>query len=181
MFELKVNDNINLRMLSARDSDALFNITDESRGYLKQWLPWLDSIRTTYDSLEFIKGTFHSYNNRTGITAGIFLHEELVGVLSYNYLDFRNKIGSIGYWLSEKQQGKGIMTASIHALINYGFETLKLNRIEIRMAEKNMPSQKIAKRLGFKYEGQIRDGEWLYDHYVDHLVYSMLEKEWINK
>src|SRR5699024_6432759 len=81
LVELKVNDDITLRMLSARDSEALFRITDESRGYLKRWLPWLDSIRTSHDSLEFIKNTFHSYNNRTGITSGIFLHGELVGII----------------------------------------------------------------------------------------------------
>src|SRR5699024_10190350 len=133
MFELKVNSDITLRMLCARDSEALFRITDESRGYLKRWSPWFDSIRTSHDSLEFIKNTFHSYNNRTGITSGLFLHGELGGIIGYNYLDFRNKIGSIGYWLSENQQGKGIMTVSIRVLIHYGFEKLKLNRLETRM------------------------------------------------
>src|SRR5699024_5977212 len=137
MFELKVNDDITLRMLSARDSEALFRITDESRGYLKRWLPWLDSIRTSHDSLEFIKNTFHNSNNHKGFTMGICLHGELVGIIGYNYLDFRKKIGSIGYWLSENQQGKGIITFSIRALIHYGFENLKLNRIEIRIAEQN--------------------------------------------
>src|SRR5699024_12573976 len=127
MFELKVNDDITLRMLSARDSEALFRITDESRACLYRWLPWLDSMRTSHDSLEFIKNTFNSYNNRTGITSGIFLHVELVGIIGYNYLDFRNNIGSIGYWLSEYQQRKGIMTVSIRELLNYGIETLKLN------------------------------------------------------
>src|SRR5699024_9199376 len=107
MFELKVNDDITLRMLSARDSEALFRITDESRGYLKRWLTWLDSILTIHYSLEFIKNTFHSYNNRTVITSCIFLLGELVGIIGYNYLIFLNKIGCIGYWLSENQQGKG--------------------------------------------------------------------------
>src|SRR5699024_12368610 len=124
MFELKVNDDITLRMLSARDSEALFRITDESRVYLKRWLPWLDSIRTSHDSVEFIKNTFHSYNNRTGITSGIFIHGELDRIIGYNYLDFRNKISSIDYWLSENTLGKGIITVSIRALIAYGFDIL---------------------------------------------------------
>src|SRR5699024_5246533 len=114
MFELKVNDDITLRMLSVRDSEALFRTTDEPRGYLNRWLPCLDSIRTSHDSLEFIKNTFHSYNNRTGITSVIFLHGELVGIIGYNYLDFRNKIGSIVYLFFEYQQGKGIMIFSLH-------------------------------------------------------------------
>src|SRR5699024_9784309 len=102
----KVNDDITLRMLSARDSEALFRITDESRGYLKRWLPWLDSIRTSHDSLEFIKNTFHSYNNRTGITSGIFLNGELVGIIGYKYLNVTNKLCSIGVCNSENQQDK---------------------------------------------------------------------------
>src|SRR5699024_5865836 len=121
MFELKVNDDITLRMLSARDSEALFRITDESRGYLKRWLPWLDSIRTSHDSLELIKNTFHFYNNLTRNTSSILLNGEFVGIIGYNYLDFRNKIGSIGYWLSENQLSKGIMTVSFRALIHYVF------------------------------------------------------------
>ena len=33
-------------------------------------------------------------------------------------------------------------------------------------------------RLGFTYEGTLRDKEWLYDHFVDSAVYSMLDDEW---
>lgn len=180
MFTLQVNEKIFLRMLSARDSAQLFELTDQSRDYLKQWLPWLDSIRTANDSLEFIKGTFTAYNNRTGITAGIFYDDELAGIAGYNYLDFRNKIGQIGYWLEQDKQGKGIMTQSIGALTNYGFEQLRLNRIEIRAAKENTSSRKVAERLGFQKEGCIREAEWLYDHYVDHVIYGMLEHEWVD-
>src|SRR5699024_8355959 len=104
-----------------------------------------------HDSLEFIKNTFHSYNNRTGITSSIFLHGELVGIIGYNYLDFRNKIGSIGYWLSENQQGKGIMTVSIRELIHYGFENLKLNRIENLSCEHKIQLLRVVNRIGFYY------------------------------
>lgn len=178
MFTLQVNDDIFLRMLSARDAQALFQITDQSRNYLKKWLPWLDDINTTEDSLIFIKSTFYSYNNRTGITAGIFYLEELAGVIGYNSLDFKNNIGSIGYWLAENKQGKGIMTKAVQALVSYGFEELKLNRMAIHVAEENKASRAVAERLGFQYEGHMRQVEWLYDHYVDHIIYSMLHEEW---
>jgi len=42
----------------------------------------------------------------------------------------------------------------------------------------NKKSRAIPKRLGFKEEGIIRQTEWLYDRFVDHVVYGMLIDEW---
>ena len=178
MFTLKVDDQIFLRMLSARDAESLFALTDRSREYLREWLPWLDDTNSAEDSLQYIKHTFHIYNNRKGITAGIFYEEELVGIVSFNQLDFTNDIGAVGYWLGEEFQGKGIMTKTVQSLTTYGFEHLKLNRIEIRVATKNLPSQAIPERLKFTEEGILRQAEKLYNDYVDHILYSMLKEEW---
>src|SRR5690625_998295 len=178
MFLLNVNDEMMLRMLSSRDAEPLYLLVDESREYLKNWLPWLDDMKSKDDALNFIKNTFFTYNNRTGITAGIFIRNELVGVIAYNKLDFHNRIGTIGYWLGEQYQGRGIMTKAVAVLISYGFEELSLNRIEIRVSSDNLPSRRIPARLGFKEEGCLRQAEWLYDHYVDHIVYGLLKSEW---
>lgn len=181
LFIIQVNDALTLRMLTARDAEDLYRITDESRENLRQWLPWLDHIRTTDDSMNFIKDSFQLYNDRKGITAGIFLEGTLVGVIGFNELDFRNKIAYIGYWLAKKYQGKGIMTTSVEALITYGFKELSMNRMDIRAASGNLSSRAIPERLGFTEEGKLRQAEWLYDHYVDHIVYSLLKEEWENR
>src|SRR5690625_531751 len=172
MFHLHVNNNINLRMLTARDAEPLFKRIDQSRDLLQKWLPWLNEFQSSEDALLFIKNSFQLYNNREAITAGVFAHEELVGVVGFNHLDFKNKIGFIGYWLSMQYQGRGIMTQSVAAFITYGFNDLCLNRIDLRTASENTKSQAIAKRLGFIKEGRIRDAEWLYNRYVDHIIYG---------
>jgi ribosomal-protein-serine acetyltransferase len=63
-------------------------------------------------------------------------------------------------------------------VLEYSFGRMGLNRIEIRCATENLKSRAIPERLGFKDEGIIRDAEWLYDHYVDHIIYGMLESQW---
>ncbi|WP_342770185.1 GNAT family protein [Oceanobacillus chungangensis] len=98
----------------------------------------------------------------------------------FNSLDFRNKIGHIGYWLAKDYQGKGIMSRVARALTEYAFHELDLNRVEIRAAYENLRSRAIPKRLGFVEEGKIRQAEWLYDHYVDHVIYGMLASDWEN-
>jgi len=70
------------------------------------------------------------------------------------------------------------MTGCVSALIDYAFQELRINRIELRAATGNDRSLSIAKRLGFTQEGIHRDAESLNDHSVDQVVYSILKREW---
>ena len=88
------------------------------------------------------------------------------------------KATSLGYYLAEDAGGKGIMTRSVKAVLHYAFENLKLNKIEIRCGVGNAKSRAIPERLGFKLDGILRDEEWLYDHFHDIAVYSLLASEW---
>src|SRR5699024_3070522 len=181
MFVNKVDQDVFLRMLQAKDAEALFRLTDESRTVLREWLSWVDETKNIENSRAFIDTCFEQYNNRRGLTTGIFYKEQLAGVVGFHAFSWSNRIGYIGYWLGRDFQGRGIMTRSVRALIHYGFQDIKLNRIEIGCASGNKKSRAIPERLGFKQEGYIRQAEWLYDHYVDHIVYGMLADEWLNK
>ena len=177
MIKIDIDDHLYLRILSQRDTDALYQLTIESKEHLKQWLPWLDSIKTAEDSLQFIKNQLLALEQRKGQTYGIFAQNQLVGVISYNPLDFTNRIGTIGYWIGVHHAGNGYITKATKALCLYGFNHLELNRIEIKCATENKLSQHIPERLGFKKEGVLRQREWLYDHYVDHYLYALLNEE----
>ena len=178
MYCYDVDEEIKLSMLIDHDAERLFTITDQSRKYLREWLPWVDQTKTIKDSQAFIQLNSQMYLDRTGLTAGIFYKNELVGVAGFNRIDWENKIGYIGYWLASDYQNRGIMTRVVHALIDYAFHHYDLNRIDIRTATENKKSQAIPKRLGFTNEGTIRQAEWLYDHFVDHFVYGLLKNEW---
>lgn len=71
------------------------------------------------------------------------------------------------------------MTEAVKSLINIAFTEYKLNRVEIQCGVKNEKSKAIPERLGFKQEGIIRDAEYLYDHFHDCSLYSVLSKEWV--
>nr|WP_183072773.1 GNAT family protein [Oceanobacillus bengalensis] len=181
MIRIEVNEHIVLKQLEKTDAKELFQRTDDSRDYLREWLPWVDGTTTVKDSLAFIEHTLESFEAKRGITFGIFYKEQLTGSISYNSIDWTNKIGFIGYWLSKDYQGLGLMTDAVRALIDYGFYDLGLNRIDIRAAYENNKSRALPERLGFIQEGRIRQTEWLYDHYVDHVIYGMLKNDWEKK
>lgn len=110
-------------------------------------------------------------------TFSIFYNGNICGAAGFREIDNQNKSGEIGYWLDQKHMGKGIVTQAVKKLLQIGFGTLNLNKIEIRCAVENTKSRAIPERLGFTYEGELRACEWLYTKYVDHAIYSMLTEE----
>ena len=178
MFYQSVDRDLCLRLLEPRDADALFRLLDESRAYLREWLPFLDANQSSADTRAFIQSGLQQYASQNGAQIGLWYRGEIAGVLGLHYIDWANRSTSLGYWLGERYQGKGIMTRSCKAVIDILFHEYGLNRVEIRAATGNRKSRAVAERLGFKYEGCKRQAEWLYDHYVDHAVYSLLAEEW---
>jgi ribosomal-protein-serine acetyltransferase len=73
------------------------------------------------------------------------------------------------------------MTRSVSAVLDLAFGRYGMHRVEIRAAPGNVRSRAIPERLGFTEEGLCREVEWLYDHFVDHVVYGMLAREWTRK
>ena len=178
MFSLKLADELELRLLEERHAEELFAVVDQNRPYLRQWLPWLDTNISSNDTRSFIKSALDQFANNGGLVAGLWERDRIVGIISYNCIDWQNRIAHVGYWLAAEHQGKGIMTRACRALITYAFNELELNRVEIRCATKNKRSRAIPERLGFVQEGTVRHAEWLYDHYVDHIIYGILASEW---
>ncbi len=62
-------------------------------------------------------------------------------------------------------------------LIDFCFHHLNLNRIEIRCGTENVKSKHVAEKLNFTKEGVIRQGELLYDRYIDLNLYSLLKSD----
>ncbi|WP_066186146.1 MULTISPECIES: GNAT family N-acetyltransferase [Gracilibacillus] len=178
MFVYKIDEDLSLKLVELRDSTRIFSLTDRSRNYLREWLSWVDTTNKEEDTIAFIKICLQGFAENKSLNAAILFKGEIVGVAGFNHLDWSNRIAYIGYWLAEDYQGNGIMTKVAKALTDYAFRELKLNKVEIRAAAENDKSRSIPERLGFTYEGHIRQAEWLYDHYVDHVIYGVLREEW---
>lgn len=178
MNELILNNNLILKQTTLDHAEELFQLVQKNRDYLREFLPWLDNSSKVDDTIESIKASDKELLETGTPRFSIFLEDEIIGTIAFHPINNFHKNGSIGYWIDKSHSGKGYMTEAAKAVVEYGFCVLNLNRIVIRCNTKNLASQKVAEKLGFQYEGTLRECENLYGQFADNKVYSMLKKEY---
>jgi ribosomal-protein-serine acetyltransferase len=175
---IPVKAHLELRQRQLEDADELFALTDANRSYLRQWLPWLDYCTTVEDTRQNLAQCLQWASEGAVFEVCIWYRGRIVGVTGFNEIRKADRIGHIGYWLASEHQGKGIMAASVRALVAYGFNELGLNRQCISAAVDNLRSRAIPEHLGFRFEGIAREAEWVYDQFKDLARYGLTLREW---
>lgn len=178
MFQLKVDDEIEIRSLDESDTETVFALVDRNREHLRRWLIWVDRSGSPDVTRQFIKDSKRSYENKEAMSAGIWFNGQLAGAIGVVHYDWYNRKLELGYWISTDHEGKGIVTRAVSAMIDDAFNNLGLNRVEIHCASENIRSRAIPERLGFRQDGILRESSLLNDEFVDKVVYSMLASEW---
>jgi len=171
---IEISETVCLKRISLSDVHDIFSTIDSERIYLREWLPFVDTTLKESDTFSYVQGVIEHDERHYCILD----NNKFAGLIGFKDLDISNKKAEIGYWLSVKSQGKGIMTLCVKNLLSYAFEDLELNRIQIKVAVNNEKSKRIPEKLGFVLEGIERDGELLVDNvFTDLAVYSLLKKD----
>lgn len=98
---------------------------------------------------------------------------ELVGAIGLE-LDPENQQAELGYWIGKPYWGRGLATEAAHAILRYGFEDLRLNRIHAGHFAHNAPSGRVLEKIGMVHEGCRRQHVRKWDRFVDLVVYGIL-------
>jgi ribosomal-protein-serine acetyltransferase len=176
---IQINDFLVLESNHLSHVEENYALINNNRAYLKQWLTWVDKIQTLGDSINYITAAIQKTEQQTDYGFVIKYNGSIVGRMGLHFIDAINKTGTIGYWIAEGFQGKGIITECCKAIINFGFTELNLQRIEIKCATQNLKSKAIPERLNFKQEGILRQAEFLNNQWTDLYLYSLLKEEWL--
>ncbi len=178
MLDCEIDSRLRIKSVTLEDANELFELVDANRSRLREWLGWLDKTRELKDTIGFINFASETEQTNGAVTAAVRYQDKLVGLVSFHKIDWSTSTANVGYWIGEDASGKGIVTRSVEKLVEYGFNTLNLETIKIRCASENYRSLAVPKRLGFSFDETVKNAEWLYDHHVDHLVFSMSKSAW---
>ena len=171
--EIRLGDGCHLRLLREADAEELHGLVERNRAHLAEWMPWA-ADQTLERTTAFLRTTEVRRAENNGFEAAIVLDGRIVGALGFPGVDWVARATSIGYWLDEAHQGRGLMTRAVRALIDHAFGEWGLHRVEIKAAADNRRSRAIPERLGFRQEGLLREAERVGDRYQDLVVYGLL-------
>lgn len=140
---------------------------------------------TQFEALDnadhLIMALIRRYEQQQAIRWAITLRgggDRLIGTCGFNLFDHRGHFGEIGYDLHPTFWGQGLITEAMSAVIRFGFREVGLNRIEANVLPGNVASVRVLSKLGFKFEGVLRQRGYWADAYHDLEWYGLLQHEW---
>ena len=167
-------DNIILRPLVTADAKQMFeSLADQE----------VARLTGTHDTFSF--EAVESFCSRVGDDPDRFdyvicteTEPSPLGEVVLNEIDWPNKSASFrGAIYTHQDFGRGLGTESIQLLMDFAFDELKLNRVELEVFEFNERAIHVYEKIGFKHEGRKREALQWEGKFYDALVMSMLASD----
>ena len=104
--------------------------------------------------------------------------KKLIGACSIYVSSPKNREGWIGYCYNQEYWGNGYASEAAEAIIEFGFEYLKLHRIFATCDPNNIGSAKVLEKIGMNKEGRLREHKYQKGQWRNSFLYSILEQEY---
>ena len=166
-----------LRQIQPQDAEDLFKtFSDEEAMQFYGHEPHR-SVDETHALIEQIQAR---YARREAIRWGITLKGEgrVIGSCGFHQFDTGFHRAETGYELHRTFWGQGVMTEAVSAILTYGFTELELHRVEAVIDIANERSKGLLLKLGFTYEGNLRQRYSFRDRFEDEHYFGLLRDEW---
>jgi len=166
-----------LRPLVGEDAAALFGIFSDP--VVVRWgssPAWTEMAQSD----EFIQRAVDAQAAGTSLRLGIVRRDDdrLIGQCTLYAVSDQNRRAEMGYTLASDAWGRGYMNEALIALVDYGFGTLDMIRLEADIDPRNLASARALERLGFAFEGLMRD-RWIVGGEIsDTGFYGLLRRDW---
>ncbi|MFK3958576.1 GNAT family N-acetyltransferase [Guptibacillus hwajinpoensis] len=167
-----------LRMPEYGDGKIVNQAIQSSINELRPWLGFARETPTPKDTEINTREAHIKFLKRESLRFLVFLKEtnEFVGSTGFHNIEWDVPKLEIGYWVATKQSGHGYMTEAVQKLTEYAHQDLKCRRVEIRCDRENERSRAIPERLGYDFEGTLKNEDLSIDgtQITDTCIYASI-------
>ncbi|WP_433192963.1 GNAT family N-acetyltransferase [Nocardia sp. CA-107356] len=101
-----------------------------------------------------------------------------IGLFGFNSWQRFHRRAEVGYDLARPHWGQGIAAEALTAIVRFGFDQMRLHRIEAHTIATNEQSIRLLTRLGFHRDAVLREYSFEDDaHFHDSTIWSLLEAQ----
>lgn len=174
-------DRLILQRFTRRDAVTLDDAIRASLTDLNQWLPWARMDYASGDTSAFIRDSTQAWKEDRAWDYSIRILDDPgrhVGNVSLWTVSKLGKIAEIGYWVRSDETNRGICTEAVDRLLSEAFGSMGYHKVVLRIAVGNEASDRVAEKLGFTKEGVLREELLIRGNWVDHSLWSLLDREY---
>ncbi len=174
-------DHIHIRAFTPEDHGALLSLQERNREFFRQFMTTRAPDFYTVDAQRrIIERDEKGRRDGNWYSFGIFLNTsgELIGTIALTEV-MRGPLQScyVGYCVDRDQNGKGYATEAVKLAVDYGFQELKLERIEAGVMPHNTASMRVLEKCGFRKEGVARKSVEIDGVRQDHQILAILSDD----
>ncbi|WP_054027749.1 GNAT family N-acetyltransferase [Bacillus sp. FJAT-28004] len=176
-FPILRTERVTLRKVEDKDRDDIFELY--SNEAVVKYMPFTPFI-TAEEAINEMDWYHEIFKAQSGLRWMIEHNEskKVIGTCGFlNYEKIHNRV-EIGYDLTPRYWGKGIMTEVVKCIMHFGFLTMKVNKIEAKVEPENEASVQLMNKLGFHKEGVLRQHEFEKGRYIDLAIFAKLKSEY---
>jgi RimJ/RimL family protein N-acetyltransferase len=163
-----------------READAagLLRAVRESVNSVGRWLPWCTADYGEQHAVDWIRHCGDRWTSGEEFTFAIVdARGEFLGAVGLNHRNREHNFASIGYWIRESARGRALASRVAREVIRFGFDRVRLPRIEIVAAVENVASRRTAERTGARLEGIQRNRLRVREGAVDAAMYAIVPSD----
>jgi len=169
---------ITMRPYCDDDAPLLFAAASESVETVGRWMPWCHADYAESDSVAWVKRSHACWQSGEEYSFAMFDRaRHYVGGAGLNHFNRDHNFANLGYWVRQSRQRAGFAVAAVRCLATFGFETLRLTRLEIVAAVDNIASRRVAEKAGAKFECIARNRLVIHGAPVAAAIYSLIPPE----
>ena len=171
-------ERLTLRKITNKDLLDVFEYASDGR--VSEYLLWSPHPDKSYTKA-YLSLLTKKYKAAEFYDWGIEYGGKLIGTCGFTSFSIEHNVGEIGYVLSSKFWGLGIASEAVRRILEFGFEELKLNRIEAKFMAENDKSRNLLDKLGMVYEGKMKEAVFAKGIYRDVCISAITLAEYRKK
>jgi ribosomal-protein-serine acetyltransferase len=169
---------VRIRPYSLTDASEVWKAARESLTELQPWMPWCHPEYSLQEARSWLNLQIAAFHRETAFEFAIVSADgKYLGGCGLNQIDQANNRANLGYWVRSSATGRGVATAAVQLLRQWGFEQTELLRLELVIAVGNLASHRVAEKAGGFREGTLRNRLLLHGRPHDATMYSFIRTE----